>query len=134
MGDNQMSTKTLEIEGRHGRIRGRDSRTQSVATRFAGAEKQALLKKAEANGQTLLEWTREVLPHSDAMSGLTEMQMHIFTGLVGIQMRLMGTLEPLLCNDKIAQDQLTILSRQVQTTKAAKAQELLAKRSQKEEN
>jgi hypothetical protein len=56
MGDDQMSTKTLEIEGRHGRIKGRDSRTQSVATRFTRAEEQALLKKAEANGQTLREW------------------------------------------------------------------------------
>jgi hypothetical protein len=33
----------------------------------------------------------------------------------------------------MAQDQLNILFRQVQTTKAAKAQELLAKRSQKQE-
>jgi len=38
-----------------------------------------------------------------------------------------GTLEPLLRGDKMVQDQLTILFRQVQTTKAAKAQELLAK-------
>jgi hypothetical protein len=36
----------------------------------------------------------------------------------------------MLRGDKIAQEQLTILFRQVQTTKATKAQELLAKRSQ----
>jgi hypothetical protein len=42
----------------------------------------------------------------------------------------MGTLEPLLRGEKMVQDQLNILFRQVQTTKAAKAQELLAKRSQ----
>jgi type IV secretory pathway TraG/TraD family ATPase VirD4 len=59
------------------------------------------------------------------------MQMYIVIELVGIQMRLMGTLEPPLRGDKMAQDQLTILFRQVQTTKTAKAQELLAKRSQK---
>jgi hypothetical protein len=128
-----MSTKTLESDGRHGRINRRDSRTQSVAKRFTRAEDQALLKKAEANGQTLREWTREFLLHRDAMSGHTEMQMHIFTELVGIQMLLMGTLEPLLRGDKTAQDQLTILFRQVQTTKAAKAQVPLAKRSQKQE-
>ena len=56
--------------------------------------------------------------------------MHIFTELVGIQLLLMGTLEPLLRGEKMVQDQLNILFRQVQTTKAAKAQELLAKRSQ----
>ena len=46
-------------------------------------------------------------------------------------MLLMNTLEPLLRGDKIAQDQISILFRQVQTTKAAKAQELIARRSQK---
>jgi len=45
----------------------------------------------------------------------------------------MKTLEPLLRGDKMAQDQLSILFRQVQTTKAAQAQELLAKRGQNRE-
>jgi hypothetical protein len=45
----------------------------------------------------------------------------------------MNTLEPPLRGDAIGPDQLTILFRQVQTTKAAKAQELLAKRSQNKE-
>lgn len=63
----------------------------------------------------------------------SEMGMHIFTELVGVQMLLMNTLEPLLRGEKMAQDQLTILFRQVQTTKAAKALELLAKRSQNRE-
>jgi hypothetical protein len=35
--------------------------------------------------------------------------------------------------DKLAQEQLSVLFRQVQTTRAAKAQELLAKRSQNKE-
>jgi hypothetical protein len=42
------------------------------------------------------------------------MEMHIFTELVGIQMLLMNTLEPVLRGDKIAQEQLTILFRQAQ--------------------
>jgi hypothetical protein len=45
----------------------------------------------------------------------------------------MSTLEPLLRGDKISQEHLTILCRQVRTTKATKAQELLAKRSQNKE-
>jgi hypothetical protein len=59
--------------------------------------------------------------------------MHIFTELVGIQMLLMNTLEPLLRGDKLAREQLSVLFRQVQTTQAAKAQELLAKRSRNKE-
>jgi hypothetical protein len=48
-------------------------------------------------------------------------------------MLLMNALEPLLRGDKMAQEQLTVLFRQIQTTKAAQAQELLAKRTQNKE-
>jgi len=96
-------------------------------------EERALLKRAEANRQNLREWAREVLLRNAEESCHAEMEMHIFTELVGIQMLLMNTLEPLLRGDKISQDQLTVIFRRVQTTKAAQAQELLAKRNQKRE-
>jgi hypothetical protein len=48
-------------------------------------------------------------------------------------MLLMNTLEPVLCGGKLSPDQVAGLFRQVQTTKAAKAQELLTKRSQNRE-
>jgi hypothetical protein len=57
----------------------------------------------------------------------------IFPELVGIQMLLMNTLEPLLRGDKLVPEQLSVPFRQAQTTKVAKAQELLAKRSQNKE-
>ena len=86
------------------------------------------------SGTTLADWSHDALIsnlHGKVSAGL---EMHIFTELVGIQMLIDGkALEPLLRGDKMAQDQLTILFRQVQTTKAAKAQELLAKRSQTRE-
>ena len=125
-----MSTDALEIESSPGRIKGREARTQSIATRFTRAEEQTLLKKAEASGQTLREWARDVLLRGDAPGGHGEMDMHIFTELVGIQMLLMSTLEPLLCGDKLTREQVAAHFRQVQITKAAKAQELLSKRSQ----
>lgn len=128
-----MSTDTPEIENSQGRIKGREPRSQSIATRFTQAEERALLKKAEVSGQNLREWARDVLLRGDGSGRRSDMEMHIFTELVGIQMLLMNTLEPLLRGEKIAQDQLAILFRQVQTTKAAKAQELLAKRSQNQE-
>jgi hypothetical protein len=59
------------------------------------------------------------------------MEMHIFTELVGLQMLLMSTLEPLLRGSTLNQEQINAIFRQVQTTQATKAQELLAKRSQK---
>jgi hypothetical protein len=54
------------------------------------------------------------------------MNMHILTELIGIQMLLMTTLEPLRRGDQLPQEQFASLFRQVQTSKAAKARELLA--------
>jgi hypothetical protein len=128
-----MSTDALEIESNPGRIKGREARTQSIATRFTRTEEKALLKKAEACGQNLREWARDVLLHGDAAGRQGEMDVHIFTELVGIQMLLMNTLEPLLCDEKLTREQVAAHFRQVQTTKVAKAQELLARRSQNRE-
>src|ERR1700733_6843967 len=128
-----MSIDTLEIGNSQGRIKGREPRSQSIATRFTRAEERALLKRAEASGKNLREWTRDVLLNGNGSGQCSEMEMHIFTELVGIQMLLMNTLEPLLRGDKVAQEQLTVLFRHVQTTKATKAQDLLVKRSQNKE-
>ena len=98
-----------------------------------GLRRERYLKKAEASGQNLREWAREVLLRNAKEGSQSDMEMHIFTELVGIQMLLMNTLEPLLRGDKLAQEQLAILFRRVQTTKAAQAQEVLAKRSQNKE-
>ena len=90
-------------------------------------------KRAEANGQNLREWARDVLLRVALYESRAEMEMHIFTELVGIQMLLMSTLDPLLRGEKMAQEQLAALYRRVQTTKATRAQELLAKRNLKKE-
>ena len=116
-----------------GRLRGRERRSCNLSTKLTTGEAKAVEEAASRAGKTPSEWAREVLLRADVVGGCTEMELHIFTELVGIQMLLMGTLEPLLRGDKMVQDQLTTLFRQVQTSKAAKAQELLAKRSQTRE-
>ena len=125
-----MSTEAAQTDTHFLSNRGRESRTQSVATRFTRAEERALLTKAEASGQNLREWAREVLLRNAREGSQSEMEMHIFTELVGIQMLLMNALDPLLRGEKMTQEQLAALYRRVQTTKAAQAQELLAKRAQ----
>jgi hypothetical protein len=109
------------------------ARNRILSARFTDSEYVALESFAWSKGKTLAEWVRDVLLHSLEGASQPQMDLHIFTELVGIQMLLMNTLEPLLRGDKLAQEQLTVLFRQVQTTKAAKAQELLAKRSQTRE-
>jgi hypothetical protein len=115
------------------KLRGRDRRSRNLSTKLRANEAKAVEEAASRAGKTPSEWARDLLLRSIVIGSHTQMEMHIFTELVGIQLLLMSTLEPLLRGDKIAPEQLAILFRQVQTTKAAKAQELLAKRSQNKE-
>jgi hypothetical protein len=125
-----MTNNTADTNVGFRRLKGREPRTQSIATRFTRSEEQALQRRAEANGQSLREWARDVLLRVAVNESRAEMEMHIFTELVGIQMLLMNALDPLLRGEKMAQEELAALYRGVQTTKAAQAQGLLAKRNQ----
>jgi hypothetical protein len=124
-GGDEMTTDTVRIEDRFARLRGRETRTRSVATRFTPAEEKALLKAAEVSGKNLREWAREVLLGSTNLANQHEMPMHIFTELVAIQMLLMNTLEPLLRGDRMQTEQIKLLYRQVQTAKAVKGRNFL---------
>jgi hypothetical protein len=53
-------------------------------------------KIAAANGQKLREWARDVLLCVVVNDSHAEVEMHIFTEIVGIQMLLMSALDPLL--------------------------------------
>ena len=77
------------------------ARNRILSARFMESEYAALESFAWSKGTTLADWVRDVLLHSLEDSGQAQMEMHIFTELVGIQMLLMNTLEPLLRGDKI---------------------------------
>jgi hypothetical protein len=128
-----MPEQTLHVVGQQMPAKGREARTQSIATRFTRTEELELLDRAETAGMNLREWARNVLLRAESEGQKSEMETHIFTELIGIQMLLMGALEPLLKSLNMSVEQVDQLFRQVQTTKAAKAQELLARRSQKQE-
>jgi hypothetical protein len=114
------------------RLRGRVARSRSMGTKLTPDEEQQILAVAHAQGKAPSEWARDVLLRGAMAANSREIEIHIFTELVGLQMLLMNTLEPLLLGDKMTQ-QLTVLFRRVQTTKAAQAQELLARRSRNRE-
>ena len=95
------------------RLRGRVARSRSIGTKLTPDEEQQILEAAEAQGKAPSEWARDVLLRGAITTNRGEMEIHIFTELVGIQMPLMNTLEPLLRDDKITQEQLTILFRRV---------------------
>jgi hypothetical protein len=115
------------------RLHGRGRRSLNLSTKLTTDEARAVEEAASRAGKTPSEWARELLLRPEAVGKSTEMETHIFTELVGIQMLLMSALEPILRGESLAQEQIAILFRQVQTTKAMKAQELLAKRTQNKE-
>jgi len=112
------------------RLRGRMARSQSIGTKLTPDEERQILVAAEADGKAPSEWARDLLLRGAVASNRGEMEMHIFTELVGIQMLLMNALDPLLRGEKMTQEQLAALYRRVQTTKTTQAQELLTKRGQ----
>jgi hypothetical protein len=124
-----MNDDVLEMPSQPGRLTGRDARTQSIATRFTREEERTLLKRAEARGQNLREWAREVLLRSTEANDEPPIQMHIFTELVAIELVLMNVLEPLLRGENLSPEQIAQLFREVQATKAARAQQILRKRT-----
>jgi hypothetical protein len=109
------------------------ARARILSARFTHEEYAELERHAWSKGTTFADWVHETLIGEAHGQPSGAMDMHIFIELVGIQMLLMSTFEPLLRNETRTPDQVANLFRQVQTTKAAKAQELLAKRSQKKE-
>jgi hypothetical protein len=115
------------------RLRGRVARSQSLGTKLTPDEERQILAAAKADGKAPSEWARDLMLRGAVASNRGEMEMHLFTELVGIQMLLMNALDPLLRGEKMAQEQLAALYRRVQTTKAAQAQELLAKRGHNKE-
>ena len=128
-----MPIQTEKPEKHLRRLRGRVARSQSIGTKLTPDEERQILAAAEAEGKAPSEWARDLLLRGVVASNQGEMEMHIFTELVGIQMLLMNALEPLLRGEKMAQEQLAALYRRIQTTKAAQAHELLAKRGQSKE-
>ena len=115
------------------RLKGREARSRSVGTKLTPSEEKMILAAAETQGKAPSEWVRDLLLRGAVADNRGQLEMHIFIELVGIQMLLMNALEPILRGEKLEQDHIASLFRQVQTTKAGKAQELLVRRSQKQE-
>ena len=116
-----------------GRLHGRGRRSLNLSTKLTTDEARALEEAASRAGKTPSEWAREMLLRPEAVGKSTEMEMHIFTELVGIQMLLMSTLEPILRGETLTQDQVAMVFRNVQTSKTGRAREILAKRTQNKE-
>ena len=121
-----MTADTLRIESRLARTRGRESRTQSIATRFTQGEEKALMEKAEAQGQNLREWAREVLLREAYGSTLAVGPDQIMTEIVALQLFLTNALSPVARGERMSAEQYQELMRNVKTNKHRAAREVVA--------
>jgi len=121
------STQAIEKAGR------RIPRTRTIGVRVTEPEYLALEAEAWKAQRTLADWARDQILGRPAVHGVSALEGHLFTELVGIQLLLMNTLGPLLRGERLTPEQLDAVLRQVQSAKARKAQELLAKRLSTEE-
>jgi hypothetical protein len=126
--DNMLDTKSLLRDGKR-----LPAKTRIFSMRLTNEEYLTLENHAWTQGKTLGDWAREALLCEAQIGPPKNLEQHVFTELVGVQLLLMNALAPLLRGEHFTQDQLESLWKNVQVTKTRKAQELLSKRTNGEE-
>ena len=119
-------------------VRGAESakpgaRNRVLSARFSESEFANLERRAWQAGKTVADWAREILLRNWHGSSPAEIQNHVFTELVAVELVLMNALEPLLRGEKLSREQTAQIFREVQATKATRAQQILMKRMQEKE-
>ena len=103
------------------------ARTRTIGIRVTESEYLVLESEAWKAGKTLADWARDqILSRSPIPTG-ANLQERTLTELVGIELLLINALPPLLRGERMPQEQIEALWKQVQTIKRRKAQELLIK-------
>jgi hypothetical protein len=105
-------------------------RIKSVGTKVTATEFELLKDKAQTDGQTLSEWTREVLLRE---AKEVHPNLDLVSEIVGLQLMMMNVLAPLARGERISADQFQAIVRSVQSTKVKAAQEMLARRREPKE-
>ncbi len=103
----------------------RISRNRTVSTKLTETECAEIERLAEARGQWLSEWVREVL--LDAIQEQRTPQYHaVFIEVQALRLLLINTLEPLLRGDKMTAEQFKEMLRYVKANKRKAAEDALA--------
>ena len=120
-----MPSEMALIETRLRRSKGREARTQSIATRFTRTEERMLLEVAASRGNNLREWARDVL--LAAAQGQTSAEHSpLFVEVQALRLLLINTLEPLLRGDTMTPEQFKAMLQHVKTNKRKVAADVLA--------
>ena len=120
-----MPGETTSIETRLRRSKGREARTQSIATRFTRAEERMLLEVAASQGNNLREWARDVLLAA-AEGQRSAAYSPLFVEVQALRLLLINTLEPLLRSDVMTAEQFKAMLQHVKANKRKVAADVLA--------
>lgn len=120
-----MPSEMASIEARLRRSKGREARTQSIATRFTRAEERMLLEVAASQGNNLREWARDVLLAAAQGQKSTE-HPPLFVEVQALRLLLINTLEPLLRGDTMTPEQFKAMLQHVKANKRKVAADVLA--------
>jgi len=91
-----------------------------VSTRVTEAEYAALQERAWSTGKTVCDWARECIVQQLEKGSRTNLEAHLFTELVGIQLLLMNTLGPILRGERMAAEEVDVVFRQFNPVKQEK--------------
>jgi hypothetical protein len=116
-----MMDENLNIAERMRQQRGRDPRSQSIATRFTKAEESSLARAARKDGRPLREWAREVLLRE---ARRTEDDA-LFTEVVAMRILLNNVLRPLALGQKMTPESFNDVLAKVRAEKRIAAREVM---------
>ena len=103
----------------------RISRHRTASTKLTEAEYAQVEQLAEARGQWLSEWVRDVVLAA-VREQCNPQQVATFTEMQALRLLLINTLEPLLRGDKMTAEQFKEMLRYVKNNKRKAAADMLA--------
>ena len=110
---------THDLSTTVGSGQGRDSRSESFATRFTRTELAILSRAAAKDGLKVREWAREALLREARRS-----EDPLFTELIATRMILLNLLKPLAMGQVVTPEDFTRISATVRSDKRKVAQEI----------
>lgn len=109
----------------------RKFRSRTASTKVTDEEFAGTANAAQQQGQSMSEWARETLLAEARSHRDRTLSFAIFTDVVANQLILMNALDYLLRGETLSVEQIKRIFGEVQATKAARAQNVLARRAQK---
>src|ERR1700745_1233030 len=111
MGSQMNSTASSELTEQRTR---RTARTRTIGVRVTQPEYIAVESEAWKAGKTVAGWARDQILFRPAMPNGASLQERTLTELVGVELLLINALPPLLRGERMPQERVESLCKQVQ--------------------